>query len=86
MERDVRQYFSGLAGEKTRLAHYTGSQLARGGVTDMDTLCALLADTPEHILNIRNIGAKSMVVIQSACERYLDRKAKIRTKCRRIKK
>lgn len=76
MERNVRQYFSGLAGESGRLARYTGSQLARSGVSDMDALCTLLANTPEKILGIRNIGIKGMDVIQSACERYLDERAK----------
>lgn len=81
MEQDVREYFSRFAdSNNVCLARYTGSQLARGGVGDMDALCALLADAPEKILGIRNIGAKSMAVIQSACERYLGERDKERTK------
>ncbi len=81
MEQDVRGYFSRFASSgDVRLARYTGSQLARGGVENMEILCALLADSPEKLLKIRNIGVKSMAVIQRACERYLGEKDKERTK------
>ncbi len=71
MGRDVRRYFNGYASNHEKRARQVGTQLARGGVEDMDTLCDLLISEPESLLKIRNIGKKSMDVIRSACEMYL---------------
>lgn len=63
MSRDLREYFKrhSVAGEKR--AGYTGTQLTRGGISDMDALYRLLEQEPEKLLGLRNIGPKSMEVI-----------------------
>lgn len=73
MEKDIRRFFSwyvtqqpGVVPEFARVA----VQLCRAGVTDMNTLCELMADQPEKVRDIRNIGEKSMALIQTVCEAY----------------
>ena len=70
MTQDVRQYFKGRSADSPHLAERTGVQLARSGLSDMDTLCTLLESQPDKLLAIRNIGPKSMVVIQMVCAAY----------------
>ena len=40
----------------------------------MDTLCALLEQNPNKLHVLRNIGPKSMEIIQEACTVYLGQK------------
>jgi len=70
MAQDVREYFKVCPADNRRLANYTATQLARGGIDDMDILCELAEKQPEKILNIRNIGPKSMCIIRSVCTIY----------------
>lgn len=70
MTQDVRQYFKSHPADNLWLAERTGTQLARSGLRDMDTLCAMLEQEPEKLLDIRNIGPKSLSVIQSVCAAY----------------
>lgn len=44
--------------------------LCRGGVERMEELCRLYAQTPERLMEIRSIGAKSLPVIAEVCRRY----------------
>lgn len=69
MTQDVRTYFAGCP-VLGKSAAATGVKLARGGVCDMDTLCRLLEREPEKLLSIRDIGPKSMALIQSVCKVY----------------
>ena len=80
MTQDVRQYFKGRSADSPWLAERTGVQLARSGLSDMDTLCNLLENQPEKLLAIRNIGPKSMLLIEKVCERYHNERDKERTK------
>ena len=80
MTQDVRQYFKGRSADNPWFAERTGTQLARGGIDDMALLCELLESDPNRILSIRNIGPKSMVVIEKVCERYHNERDKERTK------
>ncbi len=80
MTKDVRQYFKERSADSPWLVERTGVQLARGGLSDMDTLCELLENQPEKLLDIRNIGPKSMGVIEKVCERYHNERDKERTK------
>ena len=67
--QNVREYFKNSpVAKEGGLA--VGIQLARGGIADMDALCALLEEYPDKLLAIRNIGPKSMAVIRSVCEDY----------------
>lgn len=70
MTQDVRQYFKAHPEETPRLTERTGTQLARSGLREMDALCALLENEPEKLLDIRNIGPKSLLVIQRVCAAY----------------
>lgn len=70
MTQDVRQYFKERSADSPWLVERTGVQLARGGLSDMDTLCDLLENQPEKLLEIRNIGPKSMGVIEKVCATY----------------
>lgn len=70
MKQDVRQYFKSYPADSPWLAERTGTQLARSGLRDMDTLCAMLEQEPEKLLDIRNIGPKSLLVIQHICAAY----------------
>lgn len=75
MAQDVREYFKNCPSGGQRLAVQTATQLARGGVSDMDVLCRLLAHEPEKLLQIRNIGPKSLNVIRSVCAAYRGERA-----------
>lgn len=70
MTQDVRQYFKERSADSPHLAERTGVQLARSGLNDMDTLCTMLEQEPEKVEQIRNIGPKSMAVIQKVCVAY----------------
>lgn len=70
MMQDVRQYFKNHPADSPWLAERTGTQLARSGLRDMDTLCAMLEQEPKKVEQIRNIGPKSLMIIQNACEAY----------------
>lgn len=70
MPKDVREYFRKYTATGSKRAVYTGTQLARGGISDMDALCALLAQEPEKLLGLRNIGQKRMEVIREVCAAY----------------
>lgn len=72
MSQDVREYFKNCSMVAERRAVYTGTQLARGGVSDMDALCTLLLQEPEKLLGLRGIGQESMEVIREACAHYHD--------------
>lgn len=69
MAQEVRAYFAGcpVLGKSTAA---TGVKLARGGVDDMDALCDLLEHQPEKLLGIRNVGPKSMLLIEKVCAVY----------------
>ena len=73
MEIDVRRYFHSYMlrrGESNPMLPRTASGFYRGGVTDMDTLCKLLDERPEELLQIRNIGEKSIALTRAVCEAY----------------
>ena len=70
MTQDVRQYFKERSADSPHLDERTGFQLARGGLSDMNTLCELLENQPERLLAIRNIGPKSMLLIETVCAAY----------------
>ncbi|MGI6176690.1 MAG: hypothetical protein ACOYJC_11160 [Christensenellales bacterium] len=73
METDVRRYFhSYMLLQKTTnsLLTRTASGLCRGGITDMDILCELLNKHPEKLLQIRNIGEKSLALSRAVCASY----------------
>ncbi len=78
MTQDVRQYFKSHPADSPWLAERTGTQLARSGLRDMDTLCAMLEQEPEKIEQIRNIGPKSLLVIQSVCAAYRSERGDVR--------
>lgn len=44
--------------------------LCRGGVKNMEQLCAMQRAEPEKLLEIRSIGAKSLGLIAAVCARY----------------
>lgn len=70
MAQEVREYFKNFSlGGQGRTVQ-TGNQLARGGIEDMDTLCTMLKHEPERLLKIRNIGPRSMAIVQSVCAAY----------------
>lgn len=70
MAQDVLEYFTSyLYGGKGNVVR-VGTQLARGGITDMDVLCRLLEQEPTKVLAIRNIGEKSMALAQLVCNAY----------------
>lgn len=52
--------------ERSRIA----KQLARGGVTSMENLCALLKYAPEQVAAIRNIGPHSMAIVEKVCSAF----------------
>lgn len=67
--QNVREYFKNSSvAKKSGVA--VGTKLARGGIDDMDKLCALLKYDPKKLLAIRNIGPKSLSIIHSVCEDY----------------
>lgn len=70
MTQDIRQYFRSHPADSPWLSERTGFQLVRSGLRDMDTLCAMLEQEPEKIEQIRNIGPKSLMVIQRVCAAY----------------
>ena len=78
MTQDVRQYFKSHPADSPWLAERTSFQLARSGLRDMDTLCAMLEQEPEKLLDIRNIGPKSLLVIQSVCAAYRGERGDVR--------
>ena len=69
MTQEVRSYFAACHALDAS-AGAIGTKLARGGIADMDALCALLEEYPDKLLAIRNIGPKSMAVIRGICEVY----------------
>lgn len=73
METDVRRYFHSYMlrqGESTPMPTRAANELYRGGVTDMNTLCELLEKRPQELLQIRNIGEKSIALTRAVCEAY----------------
>ena len=73
MEIDVRRYFHSYMlrqGESNPMLTRAANELYRGGVTDMDTLCKLLEESPKELLQIRNIGEKSIALSRAVCEAY----------------
>lgn len=70
MAPSVREYFKACPTDNHRLANYTATQLARAGIENMTLLCDLVENQSEKLLNIRNIGPKSMLVIQMVCAAY----------------
>lgn len=70
MVQDVREYFKVCPADNRRLANHTATQLARGGIDDMAILCELVENQAERILNIRNIGPKSMDIINRVCATF----------------
>lgn len=73
MEIDVRRYshsYMQRQGESNPMLTRAANELYRGGVTDMDTLCELLEKRPEELLEIRNIGEKSIALTRAVCEAY----------------
>lgn len=73
MEKDVRRYFKDYlawqGGRDPGLTR-TANQLHRGGISTMDTLCRLLEQEPDRVLQIRNIGAKSVELAREVCTAY----------------
>ena len=70
MPQDIREYFRKCTVTGSKRTVYTGTQLARSGISDMDALCALLEQEPEMLLGMRGIGPKSMEVIHEVCACY----------------
>lgn len=73
MESDIRKYFALYCtrqGNPTPKATYTAFQIARGGVVDMEELCAALEQEPEKIRSLRGIGEKSLALAQTVCAAY----------------
>lgn len=73
METDVRRYFHSYMQrqeESKPMLTRAANELTRGGVTDMDALCKLLEKRPEELLQIRNIGEKSISLTRAVCEAY----------------
>lgn len=70
---DVLEYFEHCTapeGVKRSSMRYTGRQVYRAGITDMETFCAILRDSPERIKELRNIGEKSFRLISEICKNY----------------
>ena len=80
MPKDIREYFRKCTVTGSKRTVYTGTQLARSGISDMDALCALLEQEigrascreqePEMLLGMLGIGPKSMEVIHEVCACY----------------
>ena len=74
---EVLQYFNNYAAcavvDKRTLTK-TGTQLARSGLNDMETLCEMLEHEPDKVLKIRNIGPQSIFAIKKVCEAYRQEK------------
>ena len=70
MSQDIREYFRKCTVTGSKRTVYTGTQLARSGISDMDALCVLLEQEPEKLLGMRGIGPKSMEVIHEVCACY----------------
>jgi len=70
MPKDIREYFRKCTVTGSKRTVYTGTQLVRSGISDMDALCALLEQEPEMLLGMLGIGPKSMEVIHEVCACY----------------
>ncbi len=46
------------------------AKLVRGGIEDMDTLCEQMAQEPQKVAQIRDIGPESMRAIRCVCAAY----------------
>ena len=73
MENDVRlyfqQYITMTQGDSAKLRR-VAKQLHRAGITNMETLSNMILKKPERIRACRNIGKKSMVLIDEVCKNY----------------
>lgn len=71
MAANVMEYFKTCNDEiNIRERSRIGKQLARGGITDMNKLCALLKYAPEQVAAIRNIGPHSMAIVEKVCAAF----------------
>jgi|GEM_PF-5436611 hypothetical protein len=73
MEIDVRRYFHSYMQRQEKhnpMLTRAANEFYRGGVTHMDTLCELLDNSPGELLQIRNIGEKSIALSQAVCKAY----------------
>lgn len=73
----VKAYFTAceqaFPAQRTQLRRLSLA-LRRGGVERMEQLCAIQRAGPEKLLEIRSIGAKSLLLIAAVCARYEENK------------
>lgn len=78
MSRDILEYFKNVPVSRHKCCIRTGTQLARNGIGDMETLCKLLEREPERLMDMRNIGPKSMMLIREVCKDYQNERSDAR--------
>jgi len=76
MEYEVMKYFQNarVPDAQKGLARRAGMDLCRGNVSTMSELCDLCEQSPEKLLEIRNIGEKTAALILEVCAVYKEEK------------
>lgn len=70
MAENIRNLFKGYQGGNPAFANRVCNEVMRNGVADADTLCRMLKKEPERLMQMRNIGTKSIEVISAVCSAY----------------
>ncbi len=71
MPYEVMRYIRSNNWKNFAFVEKVGKELVRNGIFDMVSLCSILEREPEKLLDMRNIGKKSFVTIESICSTYL---------------
>ena len=72
MEYEVMKYFQNarVPDAQKCLTRSAGMRLCRGKVSTMTELCDLCEQSPEKLLEIRDIGEKTAALILEVCATY----------------
>ncbi|MEA4848105.1 MAG: hypothetical protein VB106_12825 [Clostridiaceae bacterium] len=65
----------GYQGGDPAFASRVCNEVMRNGIDDMDTLCQMLKRESKKLLQMRNIGLRSIEVISAVCSAYTNEKS-----------
>jgi len=65
----------GYQGGNPAFASRVCNEVMRNGIDDMDTLCQMLKRESKKLLQMRNIGLRSIEVISAVCSAYTNEKS-----------
>lgn len=78
MSNNIKDFFKADQGSNPAFINRVCNEVMRNGINDMDSLCRILKNEHELLLQMRNIGTKSMEVIAAICSVYTNEREKTR--------